>query len=34
MMVIETDQAVKGEQISLIEAVKTVKKAVLIEPIY
>ncbi|WP_373484620.1 L-serine ammonia-lyase, iron-sulfur-dependent subunit beta [Acetobacterium malicum] len=34
MMVIETDQAVKDEQISLIEAVKTVKKAVLIEPIY
>ncbi|WP_296559101.1 L-serine ammonia-lyase, iron-sulfur-dependent subunit beta [uncultured Acetobacterium sp.] len=34
MMVIETDQAVKAEVVSLIEAVKTVKKAVLIEPIY
>lgn len=34
MMVIETDQAVKGELVSLIEAVNKVKKAVLIKPIY
>lgn len=34
MMVIETDQAINEELVSLIEAVNSVKKAVLIKPIY
>jgi len=34
MMVIETDQAVKEELVSIIEAVNKVKKAILIKPIY
>lgn len=34
MMVIETDQAINEELVSLIEAVNSVKKAALIKPIY